>query len=1115
MLFRISKRISLNNFNRRTITVLNKDANREYLFIPGALTYLDTFISKHKNYHKELLSERNKNTTYDFRKDTQWIREDSTWSGASIPDDLKCRHVEITGPSSNSKMVINALNSPADCYMTDIEDSLSPTWDNIQNAHHNIYQSIRGDLVHGDKKIEAHTPTLLVRTRGLHMDEHNVLDDNGDPVPAMLLDLGLHMYHNSKLLSQGDGFTTGGVYFYIPKIESYEEAQYVNTLFNELQEMSALPIGTIRATLLIETYPAIFQTEEIIYALKDHIVGLNCGRWDYIFSFIKSNLDNSNAVLPNRNMLTMDVPFLKNYLRQIVKSCHNRNIHAMGGMSALLPDKSQKKNEDILNRIEYDKQIEIDEGCDGAWVAHPFLIEQVKNQFVLNLHGGDNQIQSSINKDIVITKDTLTKLSSDLVSYSNYTKANIHNNISVSLQYLYSWLQGNGAVAINGVMEDMATCEISLFQLKQWLDHQVYYRVGESYNRFTVPLFLQYLDEEYKVNLVKENIDINKMRVCKKLMKDYVLDKEVQFLVDKADAYLHHRHNFKGIQMPLNGLNRLSGSQSLTGLELTKHRGDYLTDFMYHSSEQNPYYQFLGTTTGISAVNVVAGGQGKIGPYVGGWQINAMSNRLHETLPDTLHVSPEEPGNAAVELNNHLKSADEIQYLNQQNGIQNKDVNYYDLAMLADLEQGWSNPEKVRQSVKNSIMNGINIIHIEDQGIYKRCGHLGDKELAPLHDYKMILKAANYAAQELLGVEQSVHQWVRFVARTDALSAKRIMYSSLLEDKAHPDHPFIDWDRGYTDDGKYLYLKEGINPETGNEWGLDLSITRCTEVVKDGLASHVWMETPNADLQVAKTFLETVNDNLSQFDKQAYGLYNHSPSFDWDVKFYEEALPLANSILTFVETKLYHTDDNRHTKVDRLKKYISEAGNHVQGDHLFNDETVVKILYACYDHIQGYDSTQIMNKLKSSSTIMDASLEESHYLDSCIDLLKANTKSPLEHICDEIVSHRLKKFEPMLASFGFNAHLVTLPEYHVIAYNMYELANDFKTNGIYSYVNQVQRPERIRYENSKDYTNYKHQTATGTGLEAEFNALVGSSNSKILSGSTETDDDTKRNTFLK
>ena len=1109
--FKKGSLLRLNSSSSRNISVVSKNTNRDYLFTPQAIQFLDTFVEKHKNTHEQLLEDRKLPTEYDFRNDTKWIRDDSSWSGPTIPDDLKCRHVEITGPSNNSSMVINALNSRADCYMTDIEDSLSPSWNNIQNAHHNIYQAIRGKLTSGDKKINSKTPTLLVRTRGLHMKEDNVLDEDGKPVPAMLLDMGLHMYHNAKLLAEGNSVTKGGVYFYIPKIETYEEAQYINTLFNDLQEMMDLPIGTIRATLLIETFPAIFQTDEIIYALKDHISGLNCGRWDYIFSYIKSNIDNSDAVLPDRHLLTMEVSFLNNYLKQIVKTCHNRNIHAMGGMSALLPSKSDNENKEIIGKILEDKSIEINEGCDGAWVAHPFLIDHVKEHFNKSLNFKDNQIDSSVNKDVSITKGSLTDLHGDLISYSNYTKSNIDNNINVSLQYLYSWLQGNGAVAINGVMEDMATCEISLYQLKQWINKDVFYFDAPHHNRFDTIRFLQCLEEEFEKESLKEGVDILKLNAAKNIIKEYVLDKDAKFLVEKADSNLHHRYQFKGIRIPLKGLVRLSGTHSLSGLELTKHRGDYLTNFMYHSPEEHPYYQFLGTTTGISAVNVVAGGEGKIGPYVGGWQINAMSNRLHETLPDTLHVSPEEPGNAAVELNNHLKSADEIQYLNQLNGTMNKDVNYYDLAMLADLEQGWSNPEKVRQSVKNSIKNGINIIHIEDQGVYKRCGHLGDKELAPLHEYKMILKAANYAAQELLGVEQSEQQWVRFVARTDALSAKRIMYSSLLEDRTHPDYPYIDWQRGYTEDGKYLYLKEGVNPETGNEWGLDLSITRCTEVVKDGLASHVWMETPNADLQVAKTFLETVNKNLESYGKKAYGLYNHSPSFDWDVKFYEEALPLANSILTFVESNLYQDEDYRKTNIERLKNYIHETGNRVQGDHLFDDQTLLKILYASYDHINGYDSNQILEQLKLSTS----SLEQSHYLDSCVDVLKKNTKSPLELICDEIVSHRLKQFEPMLASFGFNAHLVTLPEYHVIAYNMYELANDFKTNGIYSYVNQVQRPERIRYENSNNYTNYKHQTATGTGLEAEFNALVGSANSKILSGSTETDDDTKRNTIVK
>ena len=1098
--------------NRRNITVLSNSLERDYLFTPGALSFLYTLVSKHSSRHRQLLVNRQNNVVSDFREDTKWIREDKTWTGPHIPNDLKCRHVEITGPTSNTKMFINALNSKADCYMTDFEDSLSPSWNNIQDAYHNIYQSIRGQLSYNsngkDYVINSETPTLLVRTRGLHMDESNILDDNGVPVPAMLADLGLHMYHNANILSQGKSVTKGGIYFYIPKVETYEEAQYINHLFNDLQKMSKLPIGTIQATLLIETYPAIFQTEEIIYALKDHISGLNCGRWDYIFSFIKKNLYNSKAILPNRDLLTMNTPFLNSYVKQIVKSCHNRNIHAMGGMSALIPGKNKNENKQIIDKVLQDKVYEIKEGCDGCWVAHPHLIESNKNLFVESLNNQDNQINSSINKEVSISSSSLSTISSNLLRDDNYTEENIRNNLSISLQYLNEWLQGNGAASINGVMEDMATCEISLFQIKQWLYNNVSYKNGLKYNRFNQKQFLDIMNQEYNLLSSQMNIQNNKLTSAKEIIKNYVLDSKSQFLVEKADQYLHLRNNFQGIRISNKGLNRFSGSRSLTGLDLTKHRGDYLNDYMFNSSEEHPFYQFLGTTSGISAVNVVAGGQGKIGPYVGGWQINAMSNRLDETLPDTLHVSPEEPGNSAVELNNHLESADKIQYLNHLNGNQNKNVDYYDLAMLADLEQGWSNPEKVRQSVKNSINNGINIIHIEDQGIYKRCGHLGDKELAPLHEYKMILKSANYAAQELLGDEQSVHQWVRFVARTDALSAKRIMFSNLLKDEHHPDHKFIDWQRGFTEDGKYLYLKEGVNQETGNSWGLDLSITRCTEVVKEGLASHVWMETPNADLGVAKTFIESVNKNLEIYDKKAYGLYNHSPSFDWDVKFYEEALPLSHKIIEFVSKNIYNEEPKRATVM--LKKWLQLFGDRIQGDHLFDDQSIIKILYASNDHLNGYDSQKIIRKLE----LNNLEILNSHYIDGCFDLLKNNLKSPIDIICDEIVSHRLKNFEPMLASFGFNTHLVTLPEYHVIAYNMYELANDFKDNGIYSYVNQVQRPERICYENSSNYTFYKHQTATGTGLEAEFNSQVGSANSKILSGSTETDDNTKRNTFV-
>ena len=257
-----------------------------------------------------------------------------------------------------------------------------------------------------------------------------------------------------------------------------------------------------------------------------------------------------------------------------------------------------------------------------------------------------------------------------------------------------------------------------------------------------------------------------------------------------------------------------------------------------------------------------------------------MGNRLNMCLPDTLHVAPEESANCAREINNHLHRADSVQNIQKLDNPDLRTVNYYDMAMLCDLEQGWCTPEKVRIATLLAIQNGINVIHIEDQGEKKRCGHLGDKELNTYDDYALIMRSANLAAQELLGPEQADKKWVRFVARTDALSAKRIHYSAKLLDPSNPEHKFVDFERGPTTDGKYLYLKQGINEETGNSWGLDLSIYRGARVIDEGLATHVWMETPDADLSVAKAHMDGINEILMPKGKRAQSLYNHSPSFD-------------------------------------------------------------------------------------------------------------------------------------------------------------------------------------------------------------------------------------------
>jgi len=423
---------------------------------------------------------------------------------------------------------------------------------------------------------------------------------------------------------------------------------------------------------------------------------------------------------------------------------------------------------------------------------------------------------------------------------------------------------------------------------------------------------------------------------------------------------------------------------------------------------------------------------------------------------------------------------------------------------LADLEQGWNTPEKTRIAVRRCVEAGVNVIHIEDQGDKKRCGHLGDKELNSYDDYAVIMRSANLAAHEM-GVQDDV----TFVARTDAYSAKRIHYSEQLRDPDHPEHQFIDWPRGPTPDGKYLYLKEGINEDTGRRWGLELAIYRGTKVVDDGLASHVWMETPDADLQVAKNFLTGVNENLASKGKMARGLYNHSPSFDWDIKFITEAMPLAEKVAKEIKDNIMGIEDHLNIKVNQslieaVRRSLAENGNSVQGDDRYSEETVRNMVPHLVDYALGEE-----NYFEQYDTCFGNTRAGSY--NAALENLRKNADfHPIESLTDIIVDERLRLFGPMLASFGYNMHLITLPEFHVTAFRMHDLASRFKDSGIEAFVTTTQRPERIRMNEDPSYTYYKHQTATGTGVEAAFNMAVGSSNVNALSASTESDDLKKR-----
>ncbi len=436
-----------------------------------ALLFVANLERTYREMRRQLLTDRKEQQARykdgekpSFLEDTVEIRE-GDWKVAEIPDDLQRRHVEITGPVSR-KMVINALNSGADCYMADFEDSTAPTWHNVIDGQLNLMDAVRGTIELRDEARDRHytlndeTATLLVRPRGLHLDEKHMLVD-GEPVSASLFDFGLYFFHNATELVDRDS----GPYFYLPKLEHHREARWWDAVFNTAQKEIGMPTGTIRATVLLETLPAAFQMDEILYQLRDHSAGLNCGRWDYIFSAIKTLQADPEAVLPNRDQVTMEAPFMKAYVTKVIQTCHKRGVHAMGGMAAQIPIKNDEEaNDAALHAVHEDKHREVVAGHDGTWVAHPGLVGIAKETFG-NL-GKDNQIDYA-GKHSEITEADLLEMPEGTITYEGLLQ-----NVSIGIQYLAAWLGGNGCVPLYNKMEDAATAEISRAQVWQWKTHK-------------------------------------------------------------------------------------------------------------------------------------------------------------------------------------------------------------------------------------------------------------------------------------------------------------------------------------------------------------------------------------------------------------------------------------------------------------------------------------------------------------------------------------------------------------------------------------------------------------------------------------------------------------------
>ncbi|MFV5690579.1 malate synthase A [Flavobacterium sp. LT1R49] len=517
------------------------ETNQHY---PEILTdeAIEFLTDLHKNFNNKrllLLEERkNQQVRFDagalpcFSTETKSIRE-SNWRAAAIPKDLLDRRVEITGPVDR-KMVINALNSGAKTFMADFEDSTSPTWNNLMTGQQNLKDAVNKTITLDDplknKKysLNENTAVLIVRPRGLHLSEKNILI-HGQQASGSLIDFGLYAFHNHlELIKNGTA-----PYFYLPKLEHYLEARWWNEVFEFAQEYLGEQNGTFKATVLIETITASFQLDEIIFELRDHIVGLNCGRWDYIFSYIKKLRNNPAFIVPNRDQVTMTSPFMSAYSQLVIQRCHKRNIHAIGGMAAQIPIKNDEQANTIaFNKVIADKEREAKNGHDGTWVAHPDLVSIAMTVFDKYMPT-KNQIHVK-RDDVHVTEKDLLETPEGTI-----TEEGVRKNISISVLYIASWLNGQGAAALHHLMEDAATAEISRSQLWQWLKNEVVLDNKkilneECYHRIAMEEF-----EKIRKTVGDENHEKQKYRLAEQLLDTLVVnDNFIEFLTIPGYKYI-------------------------------------------------------------------------------------------------------------------------------------------------------------------------------------------------------------------------------------------------------------------------------------------------------------------------------------------------------------------------------------------------------------------------------------------------------------------------------------------------------------------------------------------------------------------------------------------------
>ena len=823
---------------------------------------------------RELQRELDEGECLDFSEATDCIREEG-WTVEPPPADLRDRRVEITGPTDR-KMIINALNSGANVFMADFEDSNAPTWRNMVEGQVHLRDAVEGTITftapdtRKEYRLVEEPAVLMVRPRGLHLLERHVRVD-GRPVPAAFFDFAIYFAGNAhRLVAKGSG-----PYFYLAKMEHHREARMWNDVFVHAQEVVGLPRGTIKATCLIETLPAAFQMDEILWALREHSVGLNCGRWDYIFSYIKRLRADREMVLPDRGQVTMDKGFLRAYVQLLIKTCHRRGAHAMGGMAAQIPLKDPAANQAALEKVRADKLREVTDGHDGTWVAHPGLVPIAREIFDAHMKG-PNQLDRRRDDVRVTAADLLRPVE------GTRTEAGLRHNVRVSVQYLEAWLRGQGCVPLYGLMEDAATAEISRALAWQWIHHAVPLADGRP---LTVERFRGAVAEEMdriRLEVGEARFGSGRFREARTLFERLATATEfVEFLTLPAYEILETRMSSssepvnepapapEGWTGPRSGITEdhrsSAGSGSFTGArwagitrrysqpDVERLRGTIRVEHtlarlgaerLWKLLHERPFVPALGALTGNQAVQMVRAGLEAI--YLSGWQVAADANTAGQTYPDQSLYPADSVPQIVRRINRAFRRVDEIERAEGNEGT------YWYAPIVADAEAGFGGPLNAFELMKAMIEAGAAGVHFEDQvAAEKKCGHLGGKVLVPTSTFVRTLTAARLAA-DVLDVPTLV------VARTDAESA-----SLLMSDVDPLDAPFIV--RGErTPEGFFRF-----------RGGLEAAIARGLAYAP--YADLVWCETQTPDLDFARRFAEAVH---ARFPGKLLA-YNCSPSFHW------------------------------------------------------------------------------------------------------------------------------------------------------------------------------------------------------------------------------------------